>query len=74
MVIMLDNCSTHIDERVREVVQAEGHLVRFLPTYSPDFNPIELTFSVSKAQIRCHYYVLRPAYHNFGDFLRRTWS
>lgn len=29
--------------------------LEFLPAYSPDFNPIELAFSVIKAYIRRHY-------------------
>ena len=28
--------------------------VLFLPPYSPDYNPIELAFSVIKAYVRCH--------------------
>jgi len=49
MVVIMDNNSVHIEERVVQAVQAEEHLIRFLPPYSPDFNPIELTFSVLKA-------------------------
>jgi hypothetical protein len=44
--------------------------VKYLPPYSPDFNPIELTFATLKAWIRRHYHYLRPAYQNFGDFIR----
>ena len=30
-VIILDNCSTHIDEAIINAIEAEGHIVRFLP-------------------------------------------
>src|ERR1700722_3702599 len=32
-----------------------GLRLEYLPTYSPDFNPIELAFSAFKAYIRRHY-------------------
>jgi transposase len=48
-VIVIDNNSTHIDEVIANAIEAEGHIVRFLPPYSLDFNPIELIFSVLKA-------------------------
>jgi transposase len=70
MVIIMDNLSIHINQRVVDSIERAGHLVRFLPPYSPDFNPIELTFSVLKSWIRRHYYFVRQAYDNFGDFLR----
>ena len=69
IVIILDNCSTHIDDEVREIVQTAGHILRYLPPYSPDYNPIELTFSVLKAWIKRYYHYFRPAYDNFGTFL-----
>src|SRR5256885_2867002 len=69
-VVVLDNNSTHIDEVITSAIEAEGHIVRFLPPYSPDFNPIELTFSVLKAWIKRHYHFTRQSYTNFGDFLR----
>jgi transposase len=46
---VLDNNSIYIDEVIVNAIEAEGHIVRFLPPYSLDFNPIELTFSVLKA-------------------------
>ena len=48
-VIVMDNNSTHLDEVIASAIEAEGHIIRFLPPYSPDFNPIELAFSVLKA-------------------------
>jgi transposase len=45
----MDNNSTHINEAIISTIKAEGHIVRFLPPYSLDFNPIELSFSVLKA-------------------------
>ena len=65
----MDNNSVHIEERVVQAVQAEGHLIRFLPPYSPDFNPIELTFSVLKAWIKRHYHFMRESCSSFGQFL-----
>ena len=36
-------------------INLRGMRLEFLPAYSPDFNPIELAFSVIKAYIRWHY-------------------
>ena len=51
------------------MIEAHGHLIHYLPPYSPDYNPIELTFSVLKAWIRRNYCFIRPAYANFDGFL-----
>lgn len=71
MVVVLDNVSIHTNAVVEQVLQAAGHIVRYLPPYSPDFNPIELTFSVLKSWIRRNYYYLRSMFNstNFGGFL-----
>jgi transposase len=51
-VIVLDNLVAHKQPEVRSaIVQAGAHL-RFLPPYSPDFNPIELAFAKLKAFLR----------------------
>ena len=54
-VIVMDNNSTHLDEVIASAIEAESHIVQFLPPYSPDFNPIELTFSVLKAWLQRNY-------------------
>ena len=37
---------------MREVIEAAGASLRFLPPYSPDFNPIENAFAKLKALLR----------------------
>lgn len=69
MVIVMDNVSIHISEEVTRMIEAEGHLIRFLPPYSPDYNPIELTFSVLKAWMKRHWVFLRQNCDSYGNFL-----
>ena len=40
-VVILDNLGAHRGEGVREMVEARGCELLFLPPYSPDFSPIE---------------------------------
>jgi transposase len=51
-VVVMDNLSSHKRASVRELIEAAGATLRFLPPYSPDFNPIEKAFSKLKAMLR----------------------
>ncbi len=51
-VVVMDNLSSHKGPRVREMIEAEGAALLYLPPYSPDFNPIEMAFSKLKALLR----------------------
>jgi transposase len=51
-VVVLDNLSAHKGERVRQLIEAAGCRLLFLPAYSPDFNPIELAFAKLKTHLR----------------------
>jgi transposase len=51
-VVIMDNLSSHKGADVRELIEAAGATLRFLPPYSPDFNPIEQAFSKLKAHLR----------------------
>lgn len=51
-VVVLDNLAVHKQPDVRAAIARVGALVRFLPPYSPDFNPIELAFAKLKAFLR----------------------
>jgi transposase len=51
-IVVLDNLSVHKSARARTLVEAAGCRLVFLPTYSPDFNPIELAFAKTKQALR----------------------
>ncbi len=51
-VVVWDNLAAHQAARVRELVEARGAALVFLPAYSPDFSPIEEAFSKLKALLR----------------------
>lgn len=50
--VVLDNLSVHKSARARQVIEAAGCRLVFLPTYSPDLNPIEQAFAKLKARLR----------------------
>lgn len=50
--IVLDNLSVHRHADVRPTIEAADCHLRYLPSYSPDFNPIELAFSKLKTHLR----------------------
>jgi transposase len=51
-VVVLDNLAVHKQPEVRAAIEATGAQIRFLPPYSPDFNPIEMAFAKLKAFMR----------------------
>ena len=51
-LVVLDNLKVHKVKGVREAIGARGARLRYLPPYSPDFNPIELAFAKLKALLR----------------------
>ena len=53
-VVVMDNCSVHHINRVTEMINSTGALIRFLPPYSPDLNPIELVFSKVKSFVKAN--------------------
>ena len=51
-VVVMDNLSPHKTLGVQEAIAAAGDTVRYLPPYSPDFNPIEPMWSKVKQHLR----------------------
>jgi transposase len=51
-IVIMDNLSSHKRAAARQLIEAAGAELRFLPPYSPDFNPIEMAFSKLKALLR----------------------
>ena len=48
-IVVMDNLPAHKPTAVRRAIEATGAELRFLPPYSPDFNPIEMAFSKLKS-------------------------
>jgi transposase len=51
-IVVMDNLGAHKSPATQELIKAAGAEVRFLPAYSPDFNPIEKMWSKVKALLR----------------------
>jgi transposase len=51
-IVVMDNLSAHKAQRVRELIEARGARLVYLPPYSPDFNPIERCWSKIKTALR----------------------
>jgi transposase len=51
-IVIMDNLSSHKGTKVKELIEAAGASLRYLPPYSPDFNPIENAFAKLKALLR----------------------
>src|ERR1039458_5789262 len=50
--VIMDNLAAHKVVGVRQAIEAVGARLRYLPQYSPDFNPIEQGFSKVKSKLR----------------------
>ena len=51
-IVIMDNLSSHKRAGVREAIESVGASLKYLPPYSPDFNPIEQAFSKFKWLLR----------------------
>ena len=51
-VVVMDNLGVHRPKRIRELIEARGAELVFVPSYSPDLNPIEQAFSKIKNILR----------------------
>ena len=50
--VIMDNLPAHKIARVREIIEAAGARLLYLPPYSLDLNPIEMLFAKLKALLR----------------------
>jgi transposase len=67
-IVVLDNLRQHRSVRTRALIEARGAELWFLPSYSPDLNPIEEAFSKVKALLRT------AAARTEADLLAAIWA
>ena len=51
-IVIMDNLGSHKGDAVRKTIRNAGARLFFLPSYSPDLNPIEQAFAKLKALLR----------------------
>lgn len=51
-IVVLDNLGSHKVAGIEEAIRTAGAQVRYLPPYSPDYNPIEQVFAKLKILLR----------------------
>ena len=47
-VIVMDNATFHKRQDIQEEIKNAGHILEYLPPYSPDLNPIEHKWAEAK--------------------------
>ena len=51
-IVVMDNLSAHKSPTIQKLFEGAGVELRYLPPYSPDFNPIELMWAKAKNHLR----------------------
>jgi transposase len=51
-IVVMDNLGAHRPKRVRELIEGRGCELLYLPSYSPEYNPIEEAFAKVKHLLR----------------------
>ena len=50
-IVVMDNASTHMSEKVGDLIRSTGAYLLYTAPYSPDLNPIELGFNIYKKSL-----------------------
>lgn len=51
-ILIMDNATFHKSEATKQLIEEAGCQLKFLPPYSPDFNPIEKCWANLKNKIK----------------------
>ena len=71
-VVIMDNLSSHKRLRVRELIEASGARLVFLPPYSPELNPIERLWAFLKS-----HYLSNRVYEDYNHLFQtcgKAWN
>lgn len=71
-IVVMDNVPAHKVEGIREAIEGVDAMLRYLPPYSPDLNPIEMAYGAFKAFLRkCAERTEDALTRRTGQFVRR---
>ncbi len=51
-IVVMDNLGAHRPKRIRQLIEQQGCELLYLPSYSPEYNPIEEAFAKIKNLLR----------------------
>jgi transposase len=51
-IVVMDNLASHKVAGIKQAIETKGATLRYLPPYSPDFNPIEQAIAKLKSHLR----------------------
>jgi hypothetical protein len=52
--IIMDNALIHTHKNIKKYIEYRGYKCVYLPTYSPELNPIEQFWTVAKSKVKHH--------------------
>ncbi|MDF3048016.1 MAG: transposase [Candidatus Midichloriaceae bacterium] len=64
-VIVMGNASFHKGKDMRKIIEKAGHILLYLPPYSPDLNPIEKKWAQAKHIRRTTYCSIDDIFNTF---------
>lgn len=64
-IIVMDNAAFHKSKNMQERIKQAGHTLEYLPTYSPDLNPIEPKWAQAKSVRRKHFCNIDTLFRDF---------
>jgi transposase len=64
-VVIMDNAAFHKCSTMQEQLKAAGHILEYLPSYSPDLNPIEHKWAQAKSLRRKHFCDIDTLFRDF---------
>ena len=69
-IVIMDNLGSHKAATIRQMIQAAGARIWYLPPYSPDLNPIEQTFAKIKHWMRlAQKRTIEDTWRHIGDLV-----
>jgi transposase len=69
--VILDNCSIHKKNEIEALISEAGARLIYLPSYSPDFSPIENAWSKIKSILRS---IKARSYSNLASAIEQAFS
>ena len=64
-VVVTDNASFHKSPHLKTMIEKAGHILEYLPPYSPDLNPIEPKWAQAKSRRRKYHCDLNTLFEKY---------